>query len=309
MHTWLCSYRWVTQLQGPGWRNINLPILPFYTHLWIWCVSRGLQVSWFKKAWLDDWEAHRHQLKLTFSASSQVKHTCIKHLWYVCVCFPRWNHLVVFDGVVAEALPLSEALWDLLCVTIWVDTRVKGQVPLYLCERLRAVHVGLPRRAALLGTVASLVIDRACRRQHWLSGSSKNSRWRLRIGAWAGIKFMMSFIRVNIAASRTASYLWEQTVTWQRARSSAKRGCEAPSRWRTFGSGPGMSHPDDPGPGSKSWWTAPQETQSLLQRFSHQVMQSNCGRRENTKISTAAQEDSISSYNNKYEPMFTKHWT
>lgn len=118
-------------------------------------------VSWFKKAWLDDWEAH----KLTFSASSQVKH---KHLWYVCVCFPRWNHLVVFDGVVAEALPLSEALWDLLCVTIWVDTRVKGQVPLYLCEGRRAVHVGLPRRAALPGTVASLVIDRACRRQHWL---------------------------------------------------------------------------------------------------------------------------------------------
>lgn len=120
---------------------------------------------------------------------------------------------------------------------------------------------------------------------------------------------MTSFIRVNITASRTASYLWEQTVTWQRAHSWAKRGCEAPSRWRTFGSGPGMTHPDDPGPGSKSWWTAPQETQSLLQRFSHQVMQLNCGRSENTMISTAAQESRTASHNNKYEPMFTKHRT
>ena len=53
-------------------------------------------------------------------------------------------YLVVFDRIMAEALPLSKALWDLVSITIRVNTSVKGQVPVYLGEGLRAVHVGLP---------------------------------------------------------------------------------------------------------------------------------------------------------------------
>ena len=71
-------------------------------------------------------------------------------------------YLVVFDGVVAEALPLSKAQWDLLSVTIRVHTLVKRQVPVYLGEGLRTVHVGLPYRTTGLGTVTALVVDRAC---------------------------------------------------------------------------------------------------------------------------------------------------
>ena len=63
----------------------------------------------------------------------------------------------------AEALSLPETLWDLLCVAIWVDTSIEGQVPVYLGEGLRTVHVGLPYRATGLGTVTALMIDWACR--------------------------------------------------------------------------------------------------------------------------------------------------
>lgn len=72
------------------------------------------------------------------------------------------RYLVVFNSVVAEALSLSKALWDLLCVTIWVDTMVEGQVSVYLREGLRTVHVGLPYRATGLGTVTALMVDWAC---------------------------------------------------------------------------------------------------------------------------------------------------
>ena len=73
------------------------------------------------------------------------------------------RYLVVFNGVMAEALSLPETLWDLLCVAIWVDTSIEGQVPVYLGEGLRTVHVGLPYRATGLGTVTALMIDWACR--------------------------------------------------------------------------------------------------------------------------------------------------
>lgn len=72
-------------------------------------------------------------------------------------------HLVVFDGIMAEALSLSKALRDFLCVTIWVDTRVKGQVLVYLGDDLRAVHIGLPYRTTRLGTVTALMVDWACK--------------------------------------------------------------------------------------------------------------------------------------------------
>lgn len=77
-------------------------------------------------------------------------------------------------------------------------------------------------------------------------------------------------------------YLWEWMVTWQHACSWAECGCECPCRWRTFCSGPGRSHPDDPGLGSRSWWTAPLETRSSLQTSLHQAMSLNC-HRENTE--------------------------
>lgn len=73
------------------------------------------------------------------------------------------RYLIVFNGVMAEALSLPETLWDLLCVAIWVDTSVEGQVPVYLGEGLRTVHVGLPYRATGLGTVTALMIDWAYR--------------------------------------------------------------------------------------------------------------------------------------------------
>lgn len=53
-------------------------------------------------------------------------------------------HLVIFDGIVAETLPLSEALWNLTGVTIQVDTSENRKVLVDLREELRAVHVGLP---------------------------------------------------------------------------------------------------------------------------------------------------------------------
>lgn len=73
------------------------------------------------------------------------------------------RYLVVFHSVVAKALSLSKALWDLLCVAIWVDTSVEGQVPVYLGEGLRTVHVGFPYRTTRLGTVTALMVDWACR--------------------------------------------------------------------------------------------------------------------------------------------------
>lgn len=75
----------------------------------------------------------------------------------------RLKYLVVFNSVVAETLSLSKALWDLLRIMIWVDTCIEGQVPVYLGEGLRTVHVGLPYRTTRLGTVTALMVDWACR--------------------------------------------------------------------------------------------------------------------------------------------------
>lgn len=74
------------------------------------------------------------------------------------------KYLVVFNSVMAEALSLSEALWDLLCITVWVHTCIEGQVSVYLGEGLRAVHEGLPYRTTGLGTFTTLMVDRAYRR-------------------------------------------------------------------------------------------------------------------------------------------------
>lgn len=78
----------------------------------------------------------------------------------MCVYCERYP--VVFNSVVTEALPLSEALRDLLRIEIQVNARVEGQVPVYLREGLRTVHVGLPDRTTWLGTVAAFVVDWAC---------------------------------------------------------------------------------------------------------------------------------------------------
>lgn len=71
------------------------------------------------------------------------------------------KYLVVFYSVVAQALSLSKAVWDLLCVAICVDACVEGKVPVYLWEGLRTVHMGLPLRATMLRTVTALVVHRA----------------------------------------------------------------------------------------------------------------------------------------------------
>lgn len=62
----------------------------------------------------------------------------------------------------AEALPLSKALRDLLCVSIWVDMRKESQVPVDLGEGVGTVHVGLPHCTTGLGTLTALVVDWAC---------------------------------------------------------------------------------------------------------------------------------------------------
>lgn len=71
------------------------------------------------------------------------------------------KYLIVFYCVVAETLPLSEALGDLLGVEIRIHTRVESQVPVYLWEGLRTVHESLPLSAALLRAVTALVVNRA----------------------------------------------------------------------------------------------------------------------------------------------------
>lgn len=78
------------------------------------------------------------------------------------------RYLIVFNGVMTEALSLSKALGDLLCVTIWVDTSIESQVPVYLREGLRTMHVCLPYRTTRLRTVTALMVDRSCRGQKTL---------------------------------------------------------------------------------------------------------------------------------------------
>lgn len=76
------------------------------------------------------------------------------------------KYLIVFYCVVAQTLPLSEALGDLLGVEIRIHARVESQIPVYLWEGLRTAHVSLPLGAALLRTVAALVVNGAWTKQN-----------------------------------------------------------------------------------------------------------------------------------------------
>lgn len=69
------------------------------------------------------------------------------------------KYLIVFYCVVAQTLPLSEALGDLLGVEIRIHTREESQVPVYLWEGLRTVHASLPLSTALLRTVTALMVN------------------------------------------------------------------------------------------------------------------------------------------------------
>lgn len=71
------------------------------------------------------------------------------------------KYLIVFYCVVAQTLPLSEALGNLLGVEIRIHARVESQVPVDLWEGLRTAHVSLPLGAALVRTVAALVVNGA----------------------------------------------------------------------------------------------------------------------------------------------------
>lgn len=71
------------------------------------------------------------------------------------------KYLIVFYSVVAQTLSLSKALGDLLGVEIRIHTGIESQVPVYLWEGLRTVHVSLPLSAAVLWTVTALMVNRA----------------------------------------------------------------------------------------------------------------------------------------------------
>lgn len=89
---------------------------------------------------------------------------------YSCpVPCPCLKYLIVFNRVVAEALTLAEALRDLLGVPIWVNAGEHRQVPVYLGEGVRTVHVGLPNRTTGLRTVTTLMAN-------WAWGKKKEKR-------------------------------------------------------------------------------------------------------------------------------------
>lgn len=154
------------------------------------------------------------------------------------------KYLVVFYSVVAQALSLSKAVRDLLRIAICIDACVEGKVPVYLWEGLGTVHMGLPLRATMLRTVTALVVHRAYIKK-------KINTW------WHKLILLFFFKQKHIWwALWMMFYLWEWMGTLQHACSWAGRGCERLCRWRTFCSEPDRSHPDDPGPGSKSWSSA-----------------------------------------------------
>lgn len=77
------------------------------------------------------------------------------------ICNLGSKYLIVFYCVVAQTLPLSETLGDLLGVEIRIHIWVESQVPVYLWKGLRTVHESLPLGAALPRTETALVVNRA----------------------------------------------------------------------------------------------------------------------------------------------------
>lgn len=65
----------------------------------------------------------------------------------------------------AEALTLAKALRDLLRDTIGINIREHRQVPVYLREGVGTAHVGLPNRTTGLGTVTTLVVNWAWKKE------------------------------------------------------------------------------------------------------------------------------------------------
>lgn len=198
---------------------------------------------------------------------------------FMFLTWPVRKYLVVFDGVVAQALPLPEPLWDLLSIAVRIDAPEVRQILVYLGEGLRTVHVGLPNRTARLRTVTAFMINRTCKGRTLLDASLVPQRTTT-----------MMFVRWRWSECYvlTLFYLWAYTATSQHAPLCEKCGFAGLYRWHTSGSELGKTRPDGPEPEPRSWWTAPPQTWSSPQSFSPPAKMLGCEEKGTHTIFTSS---------------------